>query len=115
MRQQVLRIHPDAPTDEMRQPAGMIGVEMRQDDVTDVGHRNAHRTQDGTNLVVGSDAKPRCTPIERVPPRMIAALVHARRLTGIYEDGPLFVFDQPGVDRHPLRPLVVENTAASRI
>ena len=103
------RVYPGDGVAPLRQILrDMIRVEMGQDDVTNVGHRNAHRTQDRTNLVVGSHAKPRCSPIERVPPRMIAALVHARCLTGIYEDGPLFVFDQPGVDRHPLRPLVVE-------
>src|SRR5262249_2676258 len=50
--------------------------------------------------------------IERMPAWVVGALVNARGLTRVDDDEPFVVFDNPGVDRQPLGPVVVEEHVA---
>ena len=47
-------------------------------------------------------------PIKGVPLRVISHLVYAGGLSGVDEDDPFLVLDDPRVDGQPLRPLWIE-------
>jgi hypothetical protein len=102
------------------QAARMIGVEVRQHDVPDVARVDAEAAELGPSSSSGWTESRRAS-VERMPARVIAALVHASGFAGIDDDDALLVLDGPGIDRQPLGPVVVKQhvreaggTAAAR-
>ena len=90
----------------------MIGMQMRQHDLTDVARPHAHHLQLRADLVVRRHPELRREPKKRMPAGMIASLMHPRRFTGVDENQPLVVLDQPRMDRDPVRPRAIEQHVA---
>ena len=73
-----------------------------------ISGRNTERPKLRTNFFIwmyGETARP---AIERMPCRVISAFVNTCRLARVDQDQALLVLDEPGIDRKPLRPLLVE-------
>ena len=86
----------------------MVRVKMGQHHFSYISGRNTQRLKLGTNFFVGMYGESARPAIERMPCRMIPAFVNPRCLARVDQDEALLVLDEPGVDRKPLRPLLVE-------
>jgi hypothetical protein len=84
----------------------MVGVKMCDHNLPDITRADAEPTQLRPELFLGMYREADGAPVERMPARLIAALVNTGSLTSIDDDQSLLVLDDPRVDRQPLAPFV---------
>jgi len=100
--------HQDLRRGEVRQAAGVVGVQVREHEPAHLGGRQAEGAQPLPNLLLGPDPRAHAEAEVRVPPGEIARLGRARRFAGVDDDEALGVLDGPGVDGQRLGPGAVE-------
>jgi hypothetical protein len=83
----------------VKQSAGVIGVEMREDDRLHIAGADPERAQPRTKLLFGMHGEVHRATEERIPAWVIAAFVDARGLAGVDEDESFVMFDEPDMDR----------------
>src|SRR5262245_20011191 len=86
----------------------MVGMEMSQDNVPDITRADSKRAELWTEFFLGMHGEVHRAAVERMPARMVTTLVHTRGLAGVHDDDPLVVLDDPGEDRQPGAPFLVE-------
>ena len=99
---------PHAASGDVRQPARMVGVEVREHHLPDIAGVDAASAQLRAELLFGMHGEACGASVERVPARVISALVDPRGFPRVHDDDPLVVLDGPGVDRQPVGPFLVE-------
>jgi len=104
----------DLALGEVRQPAGVIGVEVREHDPPHVVGREPERAQLGTDLLLGRDPFAQGEAEVWVPRREVAAVRDMGGLAGVDDDQPLGVLDEPREDRQRLGPSAVHEQARER-
>src|SRR6266850_7158456 len=95
----------------MAQAARMIAVEVSHDDLADILRRDAQLAELWPNLVGGFDIEADCETIIRMPPGQVTRLGGPGRLARIDDDDTLRMFDHPGKNRQPFRPIAIHNHA----
>ena len=92
----------------------MIGVQMSQHNLPDIRRMDAPGLQLGADLILRPHAELNGQPVIWMPAWVISRFMDASGFSGIDDDDSFFVFDQPGVDREPFRPIGVEKDVARR-
>jgi hypothetical protein len=95
----------------VRQPARVIGVEVREHHPAHVAGREPQGAKLRADLLLGRDPFAQPEAEVRVPPREVAGLGDAGGLTGVHDDQALGVLDEPREDRQRLGPATVHEHA----
>lgn len=94
---------------EVMQAAGVIRVEVGEDDLGDIGGADAQLLQAGPDLLLGLHPLAYPEAEVRMPAWEVAGLACAGGLAGVHHDHPFGMLDRKGVDRQRLSPLAVEH------
>jgi len=89
---------PDFAAGEMGDAAGVIGVEMGDDDVANIARSDAEIAELRADLFVGVDRKLSGAAEEGMPGGLVAGFVDAGGLAGVDDDDAFMMLDEPGVD-----------------
>jgi hypothetical protein len=91
----------------MGKTAGVIGVQVSEDDLANITGCNAKATKLRSYLVVWTNGEANCKPKERMPTRKVAFLGGAGCFASIDDDDAFRMLDDPGVDGKRLNPFFV--------